>query len=649
MKRWFESLALKRVTWLADAVAGAGTLVYAVLSWQMSRTLTTLILDESMYIVKGYFFAIGRYAPYQDYGPLTNHMPLAFMIPGYIQAWFGPGMDTARVFAFLVGLVMLAGVWLAFKRLGGRWWAALAVWAFALNPAWMEVFSQGLSQGIVNAFIVWAFVLLLSKQPKTWQLAAASALAALSVMTRINMLPIFGLLVLYIFWQHGWKKGLAAALAGLLVCALVLGSFWPGVLKFISGWVPEGLFGFIEPYRSPWSQVHLPEGFSYLPLDWLDHPESEQWNGLYALFEGFKFSFIPFLAVISTLAFWPRRRDWKTEFDFKLSALLVVTWLVMAAMHIWVSLSGTSCHFFCLAGYFTFFDLLALMLLAVALPNWLKRAPRWRQVLVFIFLFLILAGTLYSAGYRPQVLARNWYTLMDTPIPRISGGKIIAGETGPLRSIFESVFGLSYYVLVEGLPKLLYWLLIAVFLFGALPLVFRWLRRLLPKDISFAWFAFALLMALGLALGPTPIFYNETNNLRCEDDVTDSHAAVGEVLAALIPPGSHVYWGVPSNMLLLYLPEIEIYPPQLNTTFNYVLGATPAQSAEIYRFGYWDHHLDAQWAAEADYLLIAGDRLKPWQAQIDSGELIVVKVTAPAETCRGDDTRMILLEHNPEP
>jgi len=111
---------IEQAAWLPFVVAGIGGMIYAVKSWKMAHSLATMILDEGMYIYKGYLFAIGKYAPYQDYGPLTNHMPLSFMIPGYIQAWFGPGMETARVFAFIVGLVMLTGMWLAFCRVGGR-------------------------------------------------------------------------------------------------------------------------------------------------------------------------------------------------------------------------------------------------------------------------------------------------------------------------------------------------------------------------------------------------------------------------------------------------------------------------------------------------------------------------------------------------
>ncbi len=100
-----------------------------------------------MYVYKGWLFVTGQYPAYQDYGPLTNHMPLAFIIPGIIQKIFGPGMATARVFAFITGLVMLAGFWLAFTRLGGKWWGTFIIWVLALSPIWQVCLQPGADPG----------------------------------------------------------------------------------------------------------------------------------------------------------------------------------------------------------------------------------------------------------------------------------------------------------------------------------------------------------------------------------------------------------------------------------------------------------------------------------------------------------------------
>lgn len=637
---------LNKASWLPFVLAGIGGLLYLWQTWQMSQTLGTASLDESMYIYKGYLFASGKYAPYQDYGPLTNHMPLAFMIPGYIQLWFGPGIAAGRAFAFATSAVMLLGIWLAFYRLGGGWWAAGIVWLFALNPSWQEVFSQGLTQGLVNTFIAWAFVFLIGQERKNWQLMLATGLAALAVMTRINTLPILGLLVLYVFWQHGWKKGLYASLAALLVGSVVLAIFWPGVLKFISGWVPEGLLGFMEPYRSSWSQQHVPEDFSYLPVGtWFNDRNSWQWNGVYALYESFHHNFIPYLAVLGALFFWPRKADWPDQYRFRLSILLITGWVVMAGMHMWVALSGTSCDFFCLSGYFSFFNLLALLLLPASFSAWRRKTPIWRQALGLAVLFGVVTGGLNTAGYRIRRVRGRWLDFLSIQIPRMKDGRIIQGETGPLLALLESKLGLSYKFLVDLFPPYLYWLLLGLLIFVLVPLIYRAYKKRAARPISLGHFSFTVFMGLALVLAPTKIFYNQTPNYRCEEGVIESHEQVGADIDAFLPDGAKVYWALTSNMLLLYLPDVEIFPPQLNTSFNFVDVSEPEESDEIYRFGYWDEDLKTDWLAQADYLLISGERIERWEdtPALDSYQL--VETTAPYENCRPTKSIIYIYQH----
>jgi len=96
------------------------------------------VLDEGAYLYKGYLFATGQYTIYQPYGPWSNHMPLAFLIPGYVQQFFGPGIRTGRYFSiFLTGLTLL-GVWLLARRLGNKWWAAAAMLVIAIDPALLK-------------------------------------------------------------------------------------------------------------------------------------------------------------------------------------------------------------------------------------------------------------------------------------------------------------------------------------------------------------------------------------------------------------------------------------------------------------------------------------------------------------------------------
>ena len=116
--------------WIAGLVALAGGYYFAHQTWRYIHTLASDVLDESLYFHKGLLFALGKYQPFQDYGPLTNHMPLSFMIPGWVQEHFEAGLRTGRYYVFALGLIMLVGYWLAAYRLGGLWWAAALVWVW---------------------------------------------------------------------------------------------------------------------------------------------------------------------------------------------------------------------------------------------------------------------------------------------------------------------------------------------------------------------------------------------------------------------------------------------------------------------------------------------------------------------------------------
>lgn len=138
----------------AELNAFAGVIVYLVAAFRDAHTKLSF-LDEGLYLYKGLLFATGQYTPFQDFGVWSNHMPLAFLIPGQIQEWFGSGLRTGRYFSIFLSMIMLIGLWLTVKALSGKWWAAGAIWAYALNPASIKLFTIAISQAIVACIFVW--------------------------------------------------------------------------------------------------------------------------------------------------------------------------------------------------------------------------------------------------------------------------------------------------------------------------------------------------------------------------------------------------------------------------------------------------------------------------------------------------------------
>ncbi len=138
---------------LVEGLSLIGFLFYLVESYEYAHTQSSL-LDEGAYLFKGYLFVTGQYVPYQDYGPWTNHMPLAFLIPGVVQGVFSPGLLTGRMLAVLWGAMTLIGLWILVRRLGGKGWATLSVWSVALNPTLVKLYSLANSQSLVACMLV---------------------------------------------------------------------------------------------------------------------------------------------------------------------------------------------------------------------------------------------------------------------------------------------------------------------------------------------------------------------------------------------------------------------------------------------------------------------------------------------------------------
>ncbi|HEY3475766.1 MAG TPA: hypothetical protein VGK56_14240, partial [Anaerolineales bacterium] len=122
---------IRRFPYLIELITTIGLVFYVAQSWYFAISLDS-IGDEGSYLYKGYMFARGDYYPFQDYTFWTNKSPLSFLIPGYIQLWFGPGLREARYFSIFLGFLMMIAIWITARRLGGRLWAVLAVWVFAL-------------------------------------------------------------------------------------------------------------------------------------------------------------------------------------------------------------------------------------------------------------------------------------------------------------------------------------------------------------------------------------------------------------------------------------------------------------------------------------------------------------------------------------
>ena len=612
------------IRWLAGVAALLGAAVCAWQLWMYAHTQVS-VLDEGAYLLKGYLFVSGQYQPFQAYGPWTNHMPLAFLIPGAIQQWFGPGLAAARYFAVALTLFQLLGIWILARRLGGAWWAAGAVWVMALNPGLLKPYSTAVSQGLIACMLVWALVFVLGEKRPLWQIGLGAWIAALMGLTRFNMLPFFPFLVVYIFWQHGRKAGMLALLVGGLTLFIGHAIYWPDIMRLYIK-IPKAISPFLNRWRL---------GLHATPV-W--KPQTDLASQVLSFFQGLRFQFVAAVGVFCVWMLWPPRRDWRSASDFKVAVFLSVLYLVLLLTHMWAALVKDYCPF-CFAGYLAFFSVLGLLLLIVSAPTWSKTLPLWRQMLIAAVLLILTAGI----GYSTFEETGNW--LLEVQVPRVLLGKF--GETGSasIGALIVNKFGLDVQLLRKLVPALAglglgLLLLAAGYVFGRLR------RRAAANGaptqrLSAGYFALVITLILGMLLSPTILLGGGYTTYDCAGDVIASNRILGEYLRENIPPGSLVYWrGGLSAAPLLYVPDIRIYPPQINDGYSFYLDGDPEL---LLREGRWNRALDQQWLQEADVVLIE-DRIYSQKYRDALGATTIqLPLTPPTVTCRGDSRIRIFL------
>jgi hypothetical protein len=568
------------------------------------------VLDEGLYLYKGLLFTTGRYWPFQDFGTWTNHMPLAFLIPGWVQLVTQPGLRTGRLYALAVAGLFLLAVWILARRLGGRWWGAGAMLMLAVNPFLIKIYSQAISQGLVAAMLAWALALVLGADRPRWQLVVGAALAGALVMTRVNALPVLPLLLAYIFWQHGKRAGWAAAAAGLGVVAIGHAIFWPGILKLWAYWLPESLTPFLDPWRD----------LSGAARFW--DPEVSLGTRWGVFLSGFRLHLFPWLGVLLAIVAWPGKTA-ETRDERRSAGLLLAVFFTMVGVHAWAALGQSYCVF-CYPLYLAFFSFSGILLLALALGRWLRPAPQSRSILAG------LAAVLVGLSARTGTTRGLTRLLLATELPRMKELRLLPG-TASIDVILTNRFGLTASAM-QGFLEAVTTVALALLVLGGLALlVLLALRRgdrprLLPWVAALAaiWLAW-----LSVAHG------NSFRNYDCGADVVSGYEAVGAHLETLIPPGATVYWaGGLSPVPMLYLPEAQIFPAQLNGDYSFRIGGDPAS---LERFGFWNAAMAADWLQRADYALVEHRELTGWLAMaVSSGGFEELAPSPLALGCRAD-------------
>lgn len=605
---WGETRSRRGIAEIFALLGGAFYLWQAIAD---ARSRSSFI-DEGLYLFKGFLFASGQYQPFQDYGPWTNHMPLSYLIPGYIQVWFGPGLRTGRYFSIFLASLAILGLWIVTRRLAGRWWAAAIVWAVALNIAGIKLYTLAISQAIIACMLVWVLVLCLGEDRPTWQIILASVLAGLMILVRINMAPVLPLLVLYIFWQHGKSKGFWSLSVGLLTLLLGHALFWPEILKIWAAWLPREL----SPWLNSW-RLAEPPGKWYTSAALPDPVE----RTLY-FFLTFRLYFLALVGALSIWFLWPGSSDsWKTASQYRSAVFLSALLITLLVMHIWAAFVFGFC-ISCILLYVAFFYVLGLILLAVAFSAVRRTISLWREVVVVGLVVIFLLGMAYST-YND--LGRPWARLAVPFVgPNLQEGSIWEGVA--------SIFGVAYFNLLRVVAALGAGFVLVVVVLALAKGLQLLLNHNRSGQFGYSFVLLSTVLILGFLFSPTVAFSKGNDFFACDGDVLGAYEATGKFLSETIPPGSSVFWLGRLPALFLYTPELEIYPPQLNHYHSFRFGG---DDQELYRFGLWNLSLGNRWIMEADYILVEDEWLDGWVIESIEAEGMVELPNPPApDPCR---------------
>jgi hypothetical protein len=580
------------------------------------------VIDEGLYLYKGYLFARGDFQPFQDYGPLTNHMPLSFLIPGWVQLIFGPGIRTGRYFAvFLAGLLLL-GLWLITRRLTNAWWASAAVWAVVINPALLKIYSQAISQVLIACMLVWTLFFVLGEDRKRWHLLSGVALSGLMLLTRINMAAVMLLLIAYSFWKYGRGFGFYSVIVGVIVVGIGHAIYWPEILKIWAKWIPQSLSPFLDAFR-------LPAGTT--PFWDPGIRAIHRIDSLLSTLRLHLISFTGFAGMLIALVF--RRQLHGSGRQNHSRWLLVSMFAVLFVMHAAASLGLNYCAY-CLKNYAAFFAPVGIMLFMLFGME-IKQSRKASTVAVAIGV-LIFIPIAFGLPLGEKLVE----SILSTDITRISALRPQPG-TVELAVLLENNFNLGFNQLFHAariaLPGVLVFTPLLAFLAVYLPSKRRLARWENLRNALLASVLAFLLVEYSLA---TVYFGNSYQMYDCGKDVILANENAGQDLAQTIGTNSHVYWGLgESPVPLLYAPHAIVHPPQLNGDYTVIIDGSPE---EIERLGYWNPSLADDWLDGADYVLLsAGDSSVYPASDLDLEPFDRIGRTSPTDPCARDSAILI--------
>lgn len=555
--------------------------IYLISALHYARIIEP-VMDEGTYLLKGKWFLEGTYKPFQEYGPVTNKPPLSFYTLGLSQVMFEPGLQSGRYFAVFLSLLLLIGQWMTVERLAGKWWAAASIALYVISPAWIIYYSRVMTQVVTSLLIVWSLYFFLGEKRSKTQLIIGAALAACTAMIRQNLLPFYAFALLYILWENGLKKSWLPIGASLVTFIFLNAIHWPEIYSVI--WAPY-FPQFINDFVA--NLLNIPQTTGDLGSLFYDKQFIQIYE-IQVLFDGIRYFFLPiFTTFVAVLAYFRGIRN--TKQNKKTTLFLGSVFLVLSGIHYFYAISRNNV-LFSFPAYFAFFLPIGVTLIPLVIRDNIRK-PTLK------FGSLASLTIIFSTGIGLSLYREIAPFFMDWRLPSLSQ-RTFSGSY-QLWDVLLNRFGITIRTQEFILPT------IAGFLAGLLIIgiahTIHHVQRKKEKKYSYTSILLITVFSLGVILSPTFILAANSSIKTCPgQDIPARYALNGAKMGEIIPAGSKVYWEGYTPIIFLYMPDVDVFPPQLNMKFYYRIGG---DTEYLERKNLWNAELALQWIQESAYLV----------------------------------------------
>ena len=589
---------INTTSYLPQVLIGLAGISYIIQVWIYSQKQESF-LDEGFYLLKGYLFASGRYTPFQEYGTLTNKMPLAFLIPGYIQKVFGPGLFTGRLYAFFLSIFILIGVITLGKRLGGKWGGPLAAVLMALNPANLKIYSMMLSEVLIVFLLVMTLLLVLGKDRPLWQILAGSFLAGIIPVTRINLFPVLPMVIIYLFWEHGSRKGIYGLLVSMIPFIGVQLIYWPEIIQQWAKWIPKGLFQTLDAWK-----LNFGDAIE------LHKPERTLLNRYLAFVEGIRFHFPAVMGVFTVICLWPKK--WSDRSQHRLAVFLIALFFMLFLAHFGASILQNF-NIYAFSVYLSFFDILGIFLVISTWADWNYEPPFWKRLFIGLGIGFVSLGIAYTASGEETLYGIGIKKLLQKNALTFEGGNV---EFASWRwwEVLNSRLGWNFSTSLKITVIVLLIFIVLIITVVISTLLNRLFRdnKDVPTKLSIPHIL-VVFLGIGILSSPTDILGGGRQLYDCQIGVIQTYDDAVDNISKFVEHGNQVFWiGSDTQPVLLGLVEekdIQLFPQQLNSQYSFRLGGNSDQLA---RAGFWNPSLAQEWINGSQVLLFEEQALSGW-------------------------------------